>query len=477
MRYETVIGLEVHAQLATKSKLFCGCATTFGSPPNSQCCPVCLGLPGSLPVMNRRAFELAVKTALALNCKIARRTWSDRKNYYYPDLPKNYQISQNSSLLGTEGCVEIQADGKPKRIRINNVHLEEDAGKLMHGHEHGASYSVVDLNRTGIPLAEIVTEPDMSSAAEAEAYMYALRSILEYTEVSDCKMQEGSLRFEASISLRPEGTERLGSRVEIKNLNSIKAVVRSLQYEIQRQASVLDSGRQVEMETRLWDDDLGRSEKMRSKEEAQDYRYFPEPDLMDLAVDVAWLEAIRSELVELPQARRSRFVDQYQLSDYDASVISADRAVADYFEAVAASGIEAKQAANWVMSGVLRTIKEKRISVSEFPISPRRLADLLKIIRAGAITTTIARGVFERMLEDKREPGEIISTQGLSQISDTSELEAIIDEVFKANPKAVEDYRAGNKNTLNFLKGQVMRQTRGKANPRVIAQLLAQKLS
>jgi len=476
MNYEVVIGLEVHAQLATKTKLFCGCLTEFGAPPNSHCCPVCTGMPGVLPVMNRRAFELCVKTALALNCKIARRTWFDRKNYYYPDLPKNYQISQNSSLLGTDGFVEIELDGKTKRVRINNVHLEEDAGKLIHGEEPGADYSVVDLNRTGTPLAEIVTEPDMNSVEEAVAYMEALRAILEYTEVSDCKMAEGSIRFEASISLRPVGETRLGNRVEIKNLNSLKAVQKTLQYEIERQRKILDSGGTVEMETRLWNEETGRSEKMRTKEEAHDYRYFPEPDLMDVVVDDAWLERIKAEMVELPRARQKRFMEQYELNEYDASVLCASRIVADYFESVVAAGVDAKPAANWVMSDVMRELNERKIAPEHFPIAPERLAGLIRLVQDGTVSTNIGREVFSAMFEDARDARAIVEERGLAQISDTGELDAVLDRVISENPKPVQDYRNGNKKAANFLKGQVMRLTKGKANPKLVGELLAKKL-
>jgi len=476
MKYEIVIGLEVHTQLATQTKLFCGCLTEFGAPPNSHCCPVCTGMPGVLPVMNRRAFELCVKTAIALNCKISRKTWFDRKNYYYPDLPKNYQISQNSSLIGMEGYVTIEVNGEEKKVRINNVHLEEDAGKLIHAEMPGADYSIVDLNRTGTPLAEIVTEPDMNSIEEAIAYMEELRSILEYTEVSDCKMAEGSLRFEPSISLRIPGAAKLGNRVEMKNINSIKAVHKSLEYEVKRQSKILDEGGTVDMETRLWNDDTGRSEKMRSKEEAQDYRYFPEPDLVPVELDDAWLKAIKSGTVELPRPRLKRFITEYDLNDYDASVICASRHVADYFEAVVSEGIEAKVAANWIMSDVLRELNEQNIEPGEFPINPGRLSGLLKAVAAKTVNTTIARDVFAKMLEDEREADAIIKDQGLAQISDTGELETILDQVINENPKPVADYKSGNMNAINFLKGQVMRLTRGKANPNLVAELLAKKL-
>ena len=477
MKYEPVIGLEVHAQLATKTKLFCGCLTEFGAPPNSHCCPVCTGMPGVLPVLNRRAFELCVKTALALNCKIARRTWFDRKNYYYPDLPKNYQISQNSSLLGADGFVEIEFDGQTKNIRINNVHLEEDAGKLIHGEEPGADYSVVDLNRTGTPLAEIVTEPDMNSVEEAVAYMETLRRILEYTQVSDCKMAEGSIRFEASISLRLEGEKQLGNRVEIKNLNSLKAVQKTLLYEIKRQTKLLESGGNVDMETRLWNDEAGRSEMMRTKEQAQDYRYFPEPDLMDVVVDDAWLESIKAETVELPRPRQKRFMEHYKLSEYDASVLCASRAVADYFESVVSTGVEAKPAANWVMADVLRELNEQKSALEEFPISPERLAGLIGLVQNATVSTNIGREVFAAMLKDDREAEVIIKERGLTQISDTGELDAVLDKVINDNPKPVQDYKNGNKNAVNFLKGQVMRLTKGKANPNLVGELLAKKLS
>ncbi len=489
--YEIVIGLEAHAQLATRTKLFCGCSTRFGAPPNTQTCPVCTGHPGVLPVLNRTAFEYALKTALALNCRINRQTALDRKNYYYPDLPKNYQISQSYLNLGVDGFVDLEVDGHTRRVRIHNVHLEEDAGKLLHPEDVQestlldlsaeeratlAGMTLVDLNRAGTPLVEIVTEPDMRSVEEARAYMETLISTLLYLGVSDCKMQEGSLRFEASISLRPAGSAQLGNRVEIKNVNSMKAVVSALEYEARRQADLLAHGERVARETRLWDDVAGRTAPMRSKEEAQDYRYFPEPDLVPVEIDDAWLERVRGSIPEMAGARKRRFVAQLGLPDYDAGVLVGDKALADYFEDCVRLGAEPKAASNWLMGSVMRELNSRGIGIGELRVGPAALVELLRLVAEGAVGSNTAKGVFAEMAETGRSATEIVESKGLRQVSDAAELEAIVVRVLRENPKAAAELRAGKKQAQSFLMGQVMKATRGKANPKLAADLIAKKL-
>lgn len=476
MKYEIVIGLETHAELMTASKLWCACPTNFGAPPNTQVCPVCLGLPGVLPVLNKKALEYSLKAALALNCRINRFSMFDRKNYYYPDLPKNYQISQNYLNLGIDGYVDIRSNGSKKRISIHNVHLEEEAGKLIHPEDPAADYSLVDFNRAGVPLLEIVTNPDMRSPEEVEQFMLALRSILLYNEVSDCKMQEGSLRFEASISLRPKGQKELGSRVEMKNLNSMKAVLRALEYEIGRQTDILDSGGSVDMETRLWDEASGRTERMRTKEEAHDYRYFPEPDLVPVVIEQSWLDEIRATLPELPLSRRNRFVEEYSLSDYDAGVLTEDKAVADYFEQCVRLHNSPKSLSNWVTNDVLRELKERRIEIRDFRLRPEMLVGLVKMVEEGKISMPVAREVFVEMVNTDRDAETIVKEKGLLQISNREELERLVLKIIGENPAAVSDYQKGKKAALGFLVGQIMRQSKGKANPKLVNELLRQKI-
>lgn len=476
MQYETIIGLETHAELLTETKLFCGCLNRFGAPPNTLVCPVCLGLPGVLPVMNRKGFEMALKAVLVLHCRVNQFTTFDRKNYYYPDLPKNYQISQNYLNLGVDGYLEIKYDGQEKRIRIHNVHLEEEAGKLIHPEEPGADYSLVDFNRAGVPLLEIVTYPDMRDLEEAEAYMNTLRNVLLYTEVSDCKMQEGSLRFEASISLRPVGQEKLGNRVEIKNLNSMKAVLKALEYEMGRQKETLERGETVAMETRLWDELHEKTERMRTKEEAHDYRYFPEPDLAPAVIQDQWLEELRASLPELPLARRDRFVTELGLSDYDAGVLTEDKAVADYFERCVSHHASPKVVCNWVTNDVLRELKERQLEIKDFPVSPEMLAELIKLVETGTVSMPVARGVFVEMVNTKKKAPHIIQERGLLQISDRAKLEDIVQEVLTENPDALADYKKGKKTAVTFLVGQIMRKTKGKANPQMVNELLRLKL-
>ena len=494
MDYEIVIGLEAHAHLATRTKLFCGCSTAFGAAPNSQTCPVCAGHPGVLPVMNGKAIELGLRAALALHCQIAPRTVFDRKNYYYPDLPKNYQISQLYHNLGTDGWVDLDVGAETRRVRIHNVHIEEDAGKSLHPEDIRTStlldaeaadappagwqsQTMVDLNRTGIPLIEIVTEPDMRSIEEARVYMETLAGLLRWLGVSECRMEEGDLRFEPSISLRPVGAAELGSRVEIKNVNSMKAVVRGLEYEVRRQTDLLDRGEPVARTTMLWDEDAGRTAPMRSKELAQDYRYFPEPDLVPVDIGDEWIERVRATIPELPLARRRRFVEQLGLPDYDAGVLVGDRRLADYFEEVVGKGVEPKAASNWVLGSVLQELGDRGIAIAELreTVGPERLAELVALVADGTIAQNTGKKVLAEMAETGKSAAEIVEAKGLRQVSDTGELEAIVLQVLRDNPDAVADLKSGRKKAQGFLMGQVMRATRGQANPQVVARLIAEK--
>jgi len=478
VEYEAVIGIEVHAELDTRTKLFCGCRTDFGAPPNTQTCPVCLGMPGVLPVMNRRAFHYALRMAVALNCRVDPVTSFDRKNYYYPDLPKNYQISQSHHNLGRDGYLEVLVDGQVRRVGIWNVHLEEDAGKLVHVESAGQTWTLVDLNRAGVPLLEIVSAPDLRSPSELDAFMRTLRNVLLYTEVSDCKMQEGKLRFEPSVSLRPAGSDRLGARVEIKNVGSITAAVRAVDFEIQRQTRLLQGGEKLSPETRLWDERLQKTVAMRRKETSADYRYFPEPDLVEVRISAQELEEIRRSLPELPLARRLRFRREYGLGDYEAGVLTDDRALADYFEeCVRSSGASAKAVANWVTNDLLRVLNEKRVSVSEINCPAPRLAALVEMVERGELNTATGREVFDEMVRTGREPAEIVRDRGLAQVSDEAAIAEIVDRVLAANPKPVQDYKAGKKAAFNALIGPVMRETKGKANPRVVREVLHRRLS
>ncbi len=476
MEYEVVIGLETHAELSTITKLFCGCSTKFGSEPNTQVCPICLGMPGVLPVMNKKAFEYALKSAIALNCEINRFTNFDRKSYYYPDLPKNYQISQNYYNLGINGYMNIEVNSVIKKIHIHNVHLEEEAGKLIHPEEIGADYSLVDFNRAGVPLLEIVSYPDMRNADEVESYMQTLRKILLYTGVSDCKMQEGSLRFEASISLREKGSERLGNRVEIKNLNSMKSVLKSVEYEIKRQSIILDKGETVARETRLWDEVSERSERMRSKEEAQDYRYFPDPDLQPVLIDEKWITVLKSAIPELPLARKQRFIETLKLSAYDASVLTEEKTLADFFETSVKLLNRPKALCNWIINDLLREVKDRKLDINNLPIRPEQLVSLVEVVEKGTISSTIAKEVFSEMTQTGKDPQIIIEEKELAQISDESLIDSVIEKVITSNPEAIEDYKKGKKNALTFLMGQVMKETKGKANPKIVNELLKEKV-
>lgn len=475
MEFEVVIGLEVHAQLSTETKLFCGCSTRFGSAPNTQCCPVCLGLPGVLPVVNRNALELALKCALALDCKISEVVVFDRKNYYYPDLPKNYQISQNYQNLGTDGKLLLPINGH-KVVRIHNVHLEEDAGKLIHPEGKNIDYTLVDLNRTGTPLVEIVTEPDLRSVGELETYMDVLVTTLRYLEVSDCKMQEGSLRLEASISLREKGSEELGNRVEIKNLNSFRAVLKALEYEVERQGHILKKGDEVARETRLWNEDLEVTQPMRTKELAHDYRYFPEPDLVPIRISQEWLEELRASIPELPHIRKERFIRQYSLPDYDASILTESRYVADFFEECSELFGDPKAISNWVLTEVLRYLNEHNISIGELRVSPGHLVEIIKLQKSGKITNQVAKHIFRVCADEGKAPSEVLKEESLEQVSDEDSLRGVCSSVIEKNEKAVSDYLSGKKSAVGFLVGQVMRETRGKANPQLARKVLLELL-
>ena len=474
MDYESVIGMEVHVELLTNSKVFCGCSTKFGAEPNTQCCPVCLGMPGVLPVLNRKAVDFVIRTGLALNCKIAGWSKLDRKNYFYPDLPKNYQISQYDLPIASDGYLDVVVDGETRRIGITRVHLEEDAGKNVH--PEGVSYSQVDFNRTGVPLMEIVSEPDMRLPEEAHAYLLALKNIIEYIEVSDCNMEEGSLRAAANVSIMPRGAAEFGVKTEVKNVNSFRGVSRALAYEIDRQTRAIESGDGVVQETRGWDDVRNVTVPMRSKEYAHDYRYFPEPDLVPLVIDEDWKERIRAELPELPAARRARFIEQYGLPDYDARVLTADKATADYYELCAAAAPDKKGASNWVMVELQGLLNETDTGISMSPVTAENLAGLLNLVDKGTISGKMAKDVFKEMYATGGPAANIVEERGLSQISDRDALAEIVDRVIADNPEPVARYRSGNKKALGFLIGQVMQATRGKANPQMLNELFREKL-
>ncbi len=483
--YEPVIGLEVHVQLKTASKIFCGCSTRFGDPPNTNVCPVCLGLPGSLPVLNRQAVELAVRTALALHCTVRERSRFARKNYFYPDLPKGYQISQYELPLSEHGLLEIDSPAaraaglgeKKKRIGITRIHLEEDAGKSLHeGFPESDNKTYLDFNRCGVPLIEIVSEPDLRSPQEAYEYLTALKQILEYLDVSDCDMERGSLRCDANLSVRPRGAEKLGVKTEVKNLNSFRYLVRALEYEIDRQVALLENGGAVEQETRLFNVQAGRTEPMRSKEFAHDYRYFPDPDLLPLAVDAAWQERIRREMPELPAAKRARFVRDHGLTDYDAGVLTATRALADYFEAAVARSPNAKAAANWIQSELLALLKESGKEIVDSPVKPEAVGQLLKLVEAGTLSGKMAKAVFQKMFTTGNPPADIIAAEKMEQVTDVVTIEKLCQQVIEANPKEVESYRKGKTALFAFFVGQVMKASRGQANPQLVNDTLKRLL-
>jgi len=477
--YEVVIGLEVHVELSTRTKIFCNCPTVFGAPPNTQTCPVCLGLPGTLPVLNREVLNLSLRAALALECEIAERTKFDRKNYFYPDLPKAYQVSQYDLPLALGGRILIDLPEGTKTIGITRVHMEEDAGKLLHqgrgGQIGSAASSLVDYNRTGVPLIEIVSEPDLRSADEAYAYLTAIKEILRYAGVSDVNMEEGSLRCDANISIRPKGQTELGTKVEVKNMNSFKNVRAALEYEAKRQIRTVSEGGRIVQETRLWDAEKSTSHSMRSKEEAHDYRYFPEPDLPVVVVTPDWVENLRAGLPELPRARRRRLAEQYGLSVYDAGVLTAAPELADYFE-TAASAAPAKAVSNWLTVELLGKLNAEGKNILQSPITPVQLSRLVNLIESGQISGKIGKDVFADMYGTGKDPQQIEQAKGLSQISDVASLQKIVDEVLSANPGPVQDYRGGKAQSIGFLVGQVMKASQGQANPKLVNQILRERL-
>jgi aspartyl-tRNA(Asn)/glutamyl-tRNA(Gln) amidotransferase subunit B len=475
-QYETVIGLEVHVQLNTETKIFCNCSTSFGAEPNTQTCPVCLGMPGVLPVLNEKALEKGIKAGLSLNGTIANYSKFDRKNYFYPDLPKAYQISQFDKPISSGGHLEVELEGETKRIGITRLHLEEDAGKSIHSDRPGDNTSSVDLNRTGVPLAEIVSEPDMRSADEAYLYLQKLKSIMKYIDVSDVNMEEGSLRCDVNISLRPWGETKLGEKVEIKNLNSFKAVKSAILYEEKRQAEKLQKGEKILQETRLWDTDYNETYSMRSKEDAHDYRYFPDPDLTPIILEDSYIESLRQSLPELPDDKKERFVKEFSLPAYDADVLTSVRQLADYFESTVKEGVEPKQASNFIMSELMGKLDDPE-TIDSFPVTYDRLAGLLKLVSDDTISGKIAKKVFGEMLESPLSAQEIVDQKGLKQVTDTGAIEAMVDKVIGENQTSVDDYKNGKGKALGFLVGQVMKESKGTANPQMVNKLLAEKIS
>jgi len=475
MEFEAVIGLEVHAQLKTKTKIFCSCSTAFGAPPNTHTCPVCLGMPGVLPVLNKKVVEYTMRMALATGCKIESESRFARKNYFYPDLPKGYQISQYELPIARHGYVDIEVDGDHHRIGITRIHMEEDAGKL--DHDTGRPVSLVDFNRTGVPLIEIVSEPDIRSPQAAGAYLRQLRTIVRYLGICDGNLEEGSFRCDANVSIRPEGAETFGTRTEIKNLNSFKHVEKALQYEINRQREIVVDGGTVVQETRLWDPDRSRTDSMRGKEEAHDYRYFPDPDLLPLVIDKDWIETVAKNLPELPAEKKKRFVAEYGLPSYDAEILTSDRDLAEYFENCLDGFNQPKPVSNWIMGPLLGLLNAAGKYIDQSPISAADLARLLKLIDDGAISGKIAKTVFDEMARSGKPPRQIVAEKGLVQITDTNAIDDVVAKVISSNPKEVEAYKNGKTKLLGFFVGQVMKETRGKANPKIVNEILRKKLN
>jgi len=477
-KYEAVIGLEVHVQLLTKSKIFCSCSTHFGDPPNSNVCPVCLGLPGALPVLNREAVTMAIKAAMALNCAINARSRFARKNYFYPDLPKGYQISQYDEPLSQDGWIEIEVNGSRKRVGITRVHLEEDAGKSLHeGFPDSDVNSYIDLNRSGVPLAEIVSEPDLRTPEEAYDYLTRLKTLMLYLEVSNCNMEEGSLRCDANVSVRLAGASAFGTKTEVKNLNSFRFLQKALEHEIERQIEIVESGGTIPQETRLWDSREQRTYGMRSKEFAHDYRYFPEPDLLPMVITEEWKEDVRGSLPELPEARRQRFLRDYSLTDYDAGQLTSSKALADYYEAAAKACGEPKLAANWVLSELLYLLKEANKEITESPISAQGLAELLSVISKGSVSGKMGKDILVEMFTSRKTASQIIAEQSLAQIQDADKIADVARQIIAANPKQTEQYRKGKTATLGWFVGQVMKATRGQANPQLVQEVLKKELA
>lgn len=474
MKFETVVGLEVHVELKTNTKIFCGCSTEFGAPPNTHTCPICLGHPGVLPVLNKQAVEFGIKASMALNCKIAPITKFDRKNYFYPDSPKAYQISQFDKPVGEHGWIDIEVNGEKKRIGITRIHLEEDAGKLTHS-DFG-DYSLVDFNRVGTPLIEIVSEPDIRTPEEAYAFLEKLKAILEYTEVSDCKMEEGSLRCDANISLRPVGQKEFGTKIEIKNLNSFAHVQKGLAHEEIRQAEELRAGVEFEQETRRWDDANKKTTLMRVKEGSEDYRYFPDPDLVDFHIDEDWKARVQATIPELPDARKERYVTEFGLSSYDAAVLTQIKAMADFFEAGLTHRVSAKLLANWLMGEVNAYLKTADKEITDVPLTPEALARMIALIEKGTISNKIAKDVFKELIENGGDPEKIVKDKGLVQISDEGEIQKMIIGILDQNQASVDDYKAGKEKAIGFLVGQVMKASRGKANPQLVNKILLEEI-
>jgi aspartyl-tRNA(Asn)/glutamyl-tRNA(Gln) amidotransferase subunit B len=474
MEFEPVIGLEVHAQLKTRTKIFCNCSTEFGASPNTHTCPVCLGMPGVLPVLNKKVVEYTLRMALATNCTVNRESRFARKNYFYPDLPKGYQISQYELPIARNGYVDIVLNGSKTRIGITRIHMEEDAGKLTHDPQRPVSR--VDFNRTGVPLIEIVSEPDLRSPEAAGAYLRHLRSIVRYIEISDGNLEEGSFRCDANVSVRPAGTEAYGTRTELKNLNSFRFVEKALQYEIDRQKEIIQDGGQVVQETRLWDTVKNRTTSMRSKEDAHDYRYFPDPDLLPLVIDDDWMEAIRCSLPELPDQKKERFIEAYDLPTYDAAILTDSRELADYFEDCVKVFPKPKPLSNWIMGTLLGYLNAAELTISQSPISAANLAQLIELVDSGLISGKIAKTVFEEMAKSGRSPKEIVEEKGLVQVSDTGAIEAVVSEVLEQFAAEVQDYQNGKTKLMGFFVGQVMKATKGKANPKIVNELLRAKL-
>ena len=472
--YEVIIGLEVHAELSTKTKIFCSCPTKFGAAPNTQTCPICMAMPGTLPVLNEKVVEYAVKAGLATNCEISRNSKNDRKNYFYPDLPKAYQISQYDQPLCEHGYVEIDTKEGKKKIRLTRIHIEEDAGKL--NHDEFAGGSLVDLNRAGVPLIEIVSEPDLRSSEEVEAYLRRLKSILEYIEVSDCKMQEGSFRADVNVSVRKKGDSKLGTRTEMKNMNSFRSITRAIEYEIDRQIDVIEDGGEVEQETLRWDDVSGKTFPMRDKEDAQDYRYFPDPDLVAIKLSEEYIENIKNTLPELPESRKERYLKEYELSEKDANIITASKYLSDLFEGAIKVCHNPKAVNNWIISDISRILNETEMEPIEIPFDSKQLGKLIILIDKGTISTSIAKKVLVEMFEHPRDPEDIIDEKGWVQISDEGAIKEVVLKVLEANPQSIADYKAGKDRALGFLVGQAMKETRGKANPQMLNQMFLEEL-
>lgn len=472
--YEVIIGLEVHAELSTKTKIFCSCPTTFGAEPNTHTCPICMAMPGTLPVLNEKVVEYAVKAGLATNCEISKNSKNDRKNYFYPDLPKAYQISQFDQPLCEHGYIEIETSEGKKKIRLTRIHIEEDAGKL--NHDEFAGGSLVDLNRAGVPLIEMVSEPDLRSSEEVEAYLKKLKSILEYIEVSDCKMQEGSLRADVNVSVRKKGETKLGTRTEMKNMNSFKSITRAIEYEVDRQIDVIEEGGKVEQETLRWDDVSGKTFPMRDKEDAQDYRYFPDPDLVAIKLSEEYIENIRKSLPELPESRRERYLKEYNLSEKDANIITASKYLSDLFEGTIEVCHNPKAVNNWIISDISRILNEKEKEPNEIPFNCNQLGNLILLIDKGTISTSIAKKVLEELFENPREPEEIIKEKGWIQISDEGAIKEVVLKILAANPQSVADYKAGKEKALGFLVGQAMKETKGKANPKMLNEMFKKEM-